>query len=264
MAATGTDVPRPLEITVQPDAWGQASPRDIQAVVTSAARQIWRHCSNAPPLDPIRVKRSGSSPIAIFQREPDGAIIVRLASQDTYWSQFAYQFAHEFGHVMAVHGGDWRRKWQNTTHANKWFEESLCEAASLFALRAMAREWATNAPYPNWKSYAPNLRRYADNLLAEPDRQLPAGESFAAWFARTQPRLRTNAVQRPLNGLVAAQLLPLFEEDPRHWEAALYLNLDTRDERKPFRQFLAEWQAACPARHHSFIRRVAAVFGIAL
>ena len=126
----------------------------------------------------------------------------------------------------------------------------------------MAKTWVTNAPYPNWKSFAPNLRTYADKVLAEPARQLPAGQSFQTWFAATEPSLRTNAVQRTKNGVVAAQLLPLFEQAPSHWEALVWLNLGTRDPKLPFRRFLAEWRAACPAAHRGFVEEVAVLFGV--
>ena len=261
-ALPSTNAHAPLALEVQPGDWGSASAADIRAVTRSAGGEIWRHCPNTR-LDRIRLRRDPKTPITHFQRDPDGAIVVGLNTRDTYWAQFAYQFAHEFGHILAAQAGDAPRKWRNTEHANHWFEESLCETASLFALRAMAKTWVTNAPYPNWKSFAPKLRDYADKVLAEPARQLPAGQNFSTWFAATEPSLRTNAVQRAKNGVVAAQLLPLFEQAPQHWEALVSLNLGTHDPKLPFRKYLAEWWIACPAAHRGFVEEVAALFGVA-
>ena len=48
-----------------------------------------------------------------------------------------------------------RRSVRYPRHANSWLEESLCETASLFTLRAMSRSWSIAPPYPAWKNYAP-------------------------------------------------------------------------------------------------------------
>ena len=227
----------------------------------SAAHELWRHCPTLR-LDPIRIQHDSGSPITHFARDPDGAIVVGLTARDTFWGQFAYQFSHEFGHVLALHAGDAAHKWQKSDHANQWFEESLCETASLFALRAMAKTWTTNPPYSNWKSFAPHLREYTDKLLADPARQLPRGQSFTNWFTLAEPSLRTNATQRLKNGLIAAQLLPLFEAEPARWEALAWLNLGTRDPRLPFQRYLQEWRAVCPPKHRPLVERVAALFGV--
>jgi hypothetical protein len=262
-AAAGAEAHAPLKITIQPGGWGQAPTQDIRAVTRSAAGEIWRHCPNVR-LDPICIRHAEGSPITHFKRDTNGAIVVGLATRDLYWAQYAYQFAHEFGHALAVHAGEPERKWLNIDQANQWFEESLCETASLFALRAMARSWATNPPYPNWKSFAPKLRDYADKVLADPARQLPAGQTFQSWFAAQEPSLRTNATQRAKNGVVAAQLLPLFEQAPRRWSTLLWLNLGTRERRVPFRRYLAEWKKACPVEDRPFIDRMATLFGCPL
>lgn len=260
-AAPAPSASSALVIEVQPGDWGKTSVADIRAVVCSAGGEIWRHCPNTH-LDPICVRYSAKTPITHFARDQDGGIVVGLNARGTYWAQFAYQFAHEFGHVLAAQAGDASRKWRNTGHANHWFEESLCETASLFALKAMAQTWTTNPPYPNWKSFAPKLLEYADKLLQEPPRQLAAGQNFQPWFHASEPSLRTNATQRAKNGIVAAQLLPLFEQNPSGWEALVWLNLGTRDPKLPFRTYLAEWRAACPASHRPFVEKLAAAFGL--
>ena len=52
---------------------------------------------------------------------------VMLATWSRYWSQYAYQFGHELTHILT----DYDRF---SPHRHKWFEETVCEAASLFAL----------------------------------------------------------------------------------------------------------------------------------
>lgn len=256
-------MPRSLTITIQPGVWGNASTQDVHAVLKSAAQEIQRHCPNTR-IPAIRVYHSQGSPIAQFEREKDGAVRVGLNAQNLYWAQYAYQFSHEFAHLLAVHAGDTGKKWKNAQHANQWFEEALAECASLFALRAMARTWTTNAPYPNWTSFAPKLRDYTDNLLSNPERLLPKEMTLPEWFEANESSLRSNAVQREKNAVVAAQLLPLFEDTPRHWESLAWLNLGSRDPQKSFWKYLQEWVEASPAAHRPFIRRIAEQFGLKL
>jgi hypothetical protein len=80
-----------------------------------------------------------------FKRLQSGDVRVLLNTQGRYWAQVAYQFAHEFCDVLAnVPPNDpgWK--------PSEWIEESLCETASQFALRSMARSWAIALPYGAW------------------------------------------------------------------------------------------------------------------
>ena len=96
-------------------------------------------------IEPIVVTRGHSGPITLFHRNDRGEIVVRLDTEKTYWSQYAYQFAHEFCHVLCG--------FKPGYEGNKWFEETLCETASLYVMRGMSRTWKTSPPYANWKDY---------------------------------------------------------------------------------------------------------------
>jgi len=71
------------------------------------------------------------SPRAVYRNSPDEDFIIRLPVQNTLWARFTYQFAHEFCHVLS----DYDRLRQS---GNQWFHETICEVASLFALKEMA------------------------------------------------------------------------------------------------------------------------------
>jgi len=250
-----------IRIDVERGAWGEAGPADIAKVAESAAGEIWKHCPQSR-IDGIRIYHRPDYPQTDFGRSLDGRIRIGLASENARWAQFAFQFAHEFCHALAQHSQAGMRGSHEPNHANLWFEESLCETASLFALRRMTETWKTRAPYPNWRGYAPALARYAADRLALREHQLPAGQAFAAWFAEKEPAMRAKGELRDRNAIVAAQLLPLFETAPEHWEAVTFLNHGPRVKAKPFPRKLADWQAACPAAHRPFIARIAAVFGV--
>ena len=151
--------------------WGGASLRDIVKVLNSTAEQLWPYAAQ-DRLDTIIVDRSLSGPIVLYRRGNEKQYLVRLDTHKTFWSQYAFQFAHEFGHIICGYkAGD---------QSNQWFEESLCETASLFALRRMSEAWKTAPPYPNWKSYGPSFRKYAQDRIDE--HPWPKATSVAAWY----------------------------------------------------------------------------------
>jgi hypothetical protein len=149
-------------------------------------------------------------------------------------------------------------------HANSWLEESLCETASLFTLRAMSRSWSIAPPYPAWKNYARWLNHYAEQRLAQPGHLLPAGTPFLAWFKQNEPALRANPAVRDRNTVIAIQLLPLFEAYPRGWETLVFLNRGSRRGDASLAQRLAEWRSQCPQDLRPFLGRLAGAFGVKL
>ena len=253
----------PLRLVMQDGGWGGAPTNNIRAVLLSAGGEIWRHCPHTR-LAEIRVHHRGDYPQTNWERGKDGCIVIGLNTSDTYWAQYAYQFAHEFCHALATHSGDWEIKWRAGGKPNHWLEESLCETASLFALRAMGRAWVKSPPYSNWKSFAPALTNYAQQRLDEPKHKLPPDTEFPAWFRAEEASLRAHSTQREKNGIIAAQLLPLFEAEPRGWETVTFLNLGTRDKKMSLAAFLAEWQMNVSPELRPFVAKVAMVFGVTL
>lgn len=257
--AQGAEESSELQLLVDAKGWGAAGPNDIRTVLLSAAGEIWRWCPGER-LRPIRIYHRPNFPQTDFTHDWRGRIRIGLASQDTRWAQMSFQFGHEFIHTLAQHSAAARRAWRTPRHANLWFEECLCETASLFILRRLAARWAAEPPYPHWRNYAPELAKYAAERLARAEHQLPDGQSFAEWFRAHEAGLRTNPVERAKNVIVARQMLPLLEADPATWAAACYLNLGRRDRDKPRAQYFAEWQAASPAALHPGIVRIVALF----
>ena len=250
-----------VRIVVERGAWGQAVLEDIGRVAESAAAELWQGCAQSR-IDGIRIYHRTDLPQTDFRRGLDGRIAIGLAVENARWSQFAFQFAHEFCHALAQHSEAGLRGAHEARHANLWLEESLCETASLFTLRRMAVTWRTRAPYPNWRSFAPAHGRYAADRLAERAHQLPGAQSFREWFAQNEEALRANHALRAKNVIVAAQLLPLFEAAPEHWEAVTFLNYGPRVKGKLLAAKFADWQAACPPAHGAFVAGVGAVFGV--
>ena len=261
----GADAPLPAgrQLDFQlTEGFGDVQVADLRAVLNSTAESLWRHCPNTRWEVPgFHVYRSRTTPITLHEHRTDERIAIGLAAEGRHWAQFAFQFAHEFAHALASHAGDWKMRWIGNHGANQWFEEALCETASLFALRAMSRTWADQPPYPNWKSYAPALTKYAEERLAQCATILAADAPFVPWFAGQIESLRKASTQRDKNLVVARQLLPLFETQPAGWESLTALNLTRdRDPGKAFDRHFADWIASAPESQRGFLARVRSVF----
>jgi len=257
----GAAAPRPvlsrkLAIRVKPGGWGGANTTDITKVLESAAGEIWKHFPDRK-LAPIIVEHGNSGPIVLYRKGPKGEHIVRLDIEGTYWCQFAYQFAHEFCHILTNYSPEDSEK-------NKWFCESLCEMASLYAIRRMAETWQTAPPYPHWKSFSRHLGTYTEEARIKPAQRLKAGATLGPWYRRNAGALRKDACLRDKNKVAASALLTLVEADPSAWRSVSMLNLGTPDAEDSFETFLGDWLARTSAKHKPFVRKVAALFEITL
>jgi hypothetical protein len=240
-----------LSIRVVEGEWGGASPADVSAVVQSVA-QCLEEAVMERPVEPILVEPTpgiDDPPRALFDRAKSGEVRVLLNVRGNLWARLALQFAHEFCHVLSNFG-------EPLHHSSRWLDESLCEASSLFALRAMAARWQHFPPYPNWAPYALRLAEYSEERCTDPAHQLPAGMGFLQWLASQVPLLRGDAGRRADNTLVALRLLPVFEENADAWRAVRYLNLWDASQDSSVEQFCAHWREVVPPRLCSAVDRI--------
>lgn len=232
--------------------WEGAVPADVRAVLGAVVDAFLPHVPDAGEVV-IEVRPRGG-PISLFDRAPDGAVRVHLDTGGRLWSQYAYQFGHELCHVFC--------RFDRDETGNRWFEEALCELASIYVLRRMADAWREVPPYPNWRDYATSLADYAERLVDEG--RLPEGMSLADWFARHRDALPAVPTDRTNARVVAVALLPLFEDDPERWAAVPWLNAASPPKPRTFRDHLADWRRHAPPAHAGAIEAIAAEFGVAL
>src|ERR1035437_8278493 len=84
--------------------WDEARPEDIREVCLSVA-----HCFDPAiaekPLEALRVEPARSLfppvPLTRFKRVETGQVAIEIAVRGRNWNQLAYQFGHEFFHVLA-------------------------------------------------------------------------------------------------------------------------------------------------------------------
>lgn len=128
------------------------------------------------------------------------------ATPGTYWSQFAYQCAHEFCHYLID------SPWPPVR--DEWFEEAVCEAASRFWLY-----WLSKSNFCT--SYSNYFAEYADNCkndVVEYDLKDLSNED-----SELLNILRENHEERKhLNHLVN-KMMPIFLADPSIWEDIILL-----------------------------------------
>lgn len=246
-----------IEIRVEAGDWGNAHPRDIEAVLTMVADTLLpsfpQHAA-----EHVSVAYSAAGPSVLLEKSSDGAHRVFLNAQDARWDQFTYQFSHELCHIFTNH--EHREIAPGVvTRDHQWFEEALCEAVSLVALERMATRWERSPPHPGWQGYASAFGEYAQQLRNEQHRRLAPDETLAQWFAANREVLERNPYLRQKNELLAVKLLLLMEAVPDGLEAIGYLNAEPSAPAESFAAYLESWYSCCPPRHRAFVSQVMAL-----
>ena len=173
--------------------WVGAEREDVENLLKSVARELWVYFPGRT-LKPILVAPTERHPIAGYAKGPDGEYFVYLSAKGRHWSQYAYQFAHEFAHILS----NYERHGRTHVRRNQWFDESLCETASLFTLRRLGASWLKGdmVPYPHWRTYGAAMQTYVRDLLAQPHRSLPPKSAFADWYQGNADALDRNPYLR--------------------------------------------------------------------
>ncbi|MBM83025.1 MAG: hypothetical protein CMJ78_20890 [Planctomycetaceae bacterium] len=241
-----------LRVMVVPGDWGGSQLEDIRKVCLSSAEAIWAELPG-DGLAPIQVHRSKNGPISLYQRGAGREYIVKLDTGANAWAQCAFQFAHEFCHVLC--------NYRNVPNQQLWFEETLCEVASLYSLRRMGETWKTKPPYRNWSSYSAALANYAANRINKLDTEKT---TIAEFYKKHESKLQESAGQRELNGYIAVKLLPMFEKNASAWQTVRYINLGPKEENESFKAYLSGWHDRVPSKHKPFVKELANEFGVEL
>ena len=227
-----TDRTTEFRLIVENGNWGGASLTTIHAVLTSAAG-VLLEAFGTPPDAPVRISRWDQGPRVFHDMRP---YEVRISAWDTYWCQYVHQFSHELCHVMT--GFDRFKK-----HRHNWFEESLCELASLFVLHRLAEVWAEEPP-PHIRGaseFAPNHAIYAQGV--EEKYRMPPGIALPGWFAANIGTLEADPFRRDLDSAAAVALLDRFRRDPTLWRDCLQLNRWDPGADTTFSDYLESWTA---------------------
>ncbi len=207
-----------MEITVEPnEGWGNARVSNIQRLCENVALHFNEKLRDEYKINGnLTIIYRSQGPRAFyrwsFNGEPD-EYKIGLSAKDRFWSQFAYQFGHEFCHIL--HNFDV----VSPDNPNSWFFESLCELANVWVIRQMSKTWAYRAPYQNWIDYRHALADYAQGLLDAPGTQYSG--TAKQWISRWEDILRedTSAFDYSRVSQLSYKFLNIFEEHPEAWNA---------------------------------------------
>ena len=151
---------------------------------------------------------------------------IYIQAHTCYWCQFIYQYAHEFCHLLIS---------EPVPQQYKWFEESLCELASLFFLNKTEKMWPTLFPYLS--SYQVSIQEYIANITE----QEPFNPSVL--FDNSSDickYLSSHPYDRRKNRYISFLLLDIFISDPVLWTAVPSLHLASKAAK--FEEYLILWR----------------------
>ena len=225
-------------VTVINGNWGLTSLSAIRAVLLSAYRVLVRSFEAAPEAA-VHVSRwNRDYPFTVYEKRP---YQVFLSATDTYWSQYVHQFSHELCHILTHF--DSHKK-----HKHKWFEESLCELASLHVLRSLAEDWKEDPPSEVFEASAFARHHLSYTEEVEKKYLIPSQSDLSGWLNRNIDLLEHNPTRRDLNGVVAVSLLSKFRQNPALWYDCGWLNCwDVRKD-STFSEYLNSW-TDCLRKH---------------
>ena len=179
----------------------------------ACADLLMEHSPNHPSRNSeIRVWIGNDGPVVAFGGNPHAGFDIHLSTNENLWCQITYQFAHELCHVLA--------QYQPHQHVNQWFEEVLCETASIYCLDRIALACANgNPPHPWLNTFQPGgapyfvaVRDYVANLMNDPARQLMG--AIPEWVQKHEPELRINPYLRDRTNIASNFLVTRVLQTP--------------------------------------------------
>lgn len=181
--------------------------------------------------------------------------LIALTATNGYFSQYAYQFSHELCHVLI--GANNR-----ANEKMLWFEETLCELASIYFMERMSVLWTIGGQYFSdltLKQFAPNHLNYISEHIQ------PTAEVFDITRIGRGDLLAhfcANPTDRAKNKHMAINLWPTFKKYPHLWAATPLTVALSPD--LPLDRWMREWRSTAPESCFNGITEVATVFGLTL
>lgn len=235
-----------IPVTIAGD-WGDMLNGSVQLVLERARGCCLYDlalCSDEQPTE-LRVERhlSGSPAVWLHEDSPQTAVII-VSSGERDWSQLAYQFGHELGHVVA-------NSWLPDSvpkPPSHWLEEALVEAFSLCGLERLAASWAKDPPFPNDNAFGEAITKYQSSIIrthlqskGDPINQ----ECWAPWFRKNHRECETNPNLNDHAKFFSVSLVEYFSTRPKAISALCALNRWPDRSALPFPDYLEKWRQSC-------------------
>lgn len=236
-------------IILRNDNWGDAVSENILAVLTSTIELFEENIQPEnfnSKLVVVQNSNDHKPPIdhpIMYKGNPENFIF--LSVQDRFWANYSYQFSHEYCHHLI------ESDFINSNDSFGWFEESLCELASIHSIKNMAQTWKKIPPYPNWGGYSKTLDEYADEIINRETNKIEI--PLSNWVEANIIQLSKDRYDREKNCLIATNIANIFFNDPSFWNSISYINKIKISEDMVFSGFIEEWGNLLPEKNiHSW------------
>ncbi len=250
-----------MQIIVEPGDWGDALRIDITRLLEDVSSHIEQTLRD--PMDGTVLVRLAPpydwTPRTHIRSLASDPFTIQLTAQGKLWAKFAYQFSHEFCHILSGHE-------RLEDNPNNWFNEAICELASIFTLRRMAERWPAQPPYPHWANYAVSLASYTVqapvasghvSLLLGAIKQIVSSEEDNL----REASLRNNfgdfsQSDRDKVAVISHALLPIFESEPTGWNAVRNVPVT----KGLLTEYLVDWYVQVELADKPFLKRILDAF----
>jgi hypothetical protein len=204
----------------------------------------------------IRIESRGANFPAIWLHNEDADlawVLVVIGARN--WSQLAYQFGHELGHVLC---NSWDRLAIPSAPC-QW----LVEAFTLRGLGLLATSWERDPPLANNVGYISEIRYQRDHQI-KPYAAKALNESCAAWFQRARATLDRQGGESSAEGPATLEILAELEENKASVADLGALNRWPSRSGAPLEDYLRLWDQSCaeigaPGRLPQMLRQVLGV-----
>ena len=224
------------------DGWGVAQLNDIVVLLENVIKHFYSNLYRRRILSKqVFIKNSSNTiPPTNYPQIIKGRYYntIYLSVKDRLWSKFSYQFSHELCHHIID------SNFYITNGKYGWFEETLCELASIYSIDSMSQTWQTEPHYPNWKDYSSSLKDYVNEIMGRTEYVIST--PFNEWLEENLNELYKDRYKRTENAIIALRLLPLFKNDTKLWETIQFLKFVNVTESMDFKSFLENWKKSVP------------------
>lgn len=143
--------------------------------------------------------------------------LIFLSTYGNKWSQWAYQFAHEYCHhlICGPLAGD--------LCGLKWFEETICEVSSLYNIYMLYLRWSASSK-ASLLRFAPHHLDYLHHIIHGSQSQVP----LSIFLRDHLESLEGKEYQREAYQKIAVGLFPLFVHNPYVWKIILHFGDTSR------------------------------------
>lgn len=223
------------------------APSPSAALVVGRMREAccsgFRLLSDRQPRKLVVEARSSGPPAVWLHQDQKETAIIFVDVGERAWTQLAYQFGHELGHVIS---NSWDSQAKPTAPC-QWVEELVVESFSLRGLAILATTWEENPPFPGDANYGKDISRYREDAISQ-YHELASSQGIddsKSWFDRNRQALEDFVGLSDYAKAAVSLLLPALMKNPLLLEDVGALNLWPERTALPLDEYLIRWRLSC-------------------